>query len=189
MLSTTTLSDISFFLELFPHYNGVSLLCHPPPLTSTKQVDCDSCLSRVGGRFGDLYYSEQLPPFISQLQLSITHLEMLNLLVATRLFAPQWAHHTVTLGCDNAASVSVLQTGRSRDRLLAACAKQMWILATAHDVIITPVHRSGEIMQQLGVDALSRSHLSPRFRNIIHKLLQTGTYIRFPPALFTLPPM
>ena len=187
-LSQATLSDITFFLELFPLYNGVSLLCHPP-LASTKQVDCDSCLSGAGARFGELYYSEQFPTFITDLQLSITHLEMLNLLVATRLFAAQWTHHTVTLGCDNAASVAVLQTGKSRDRLLAACAKQMWILATAHDVTLNPIHRSGDIMQQLGVDALSRRHLSQRFQNIISQLLRDGTRVRVPPALFTLPPV
>ena len=113
---------------------------------------------------------------------------MLNLLIATRLFAPQWAHHTVTLGCDNAASVSVLQTSRSRDRLLAACAKQMWTFAAVHDVTIIPVHRSGDTMQQLGVDTLSRSHLSPRFQRIIQELIPNGTRIRVTPAQFALPP-
>ena len=188
LLSETTRSDIHWFQALFPHYNGLSLLCHPP-LTSTQQVDCDSCLSGIGAKFGDLYYSEQLPQCVLQLQLPITHLEMFNLLIATRLFAPQWAHHTVTLGCDNAASVSVLQTGRSRDRFLASCAIQMWFLATIHDVTLTPVHRSGDTMQQLGVDALSRGHLSPRFQHIIQKLLPNATRIRVPPALFALPPL
>ena len=186
-LSHTTLSDINWFSEMMPLYNGRSLL-HHPPLNPSHQVDLDGCLTGVGARSGDLYYSEQFPDFILQLNLSITHLEMLNILIAARIFAKQWAHHTVNLGCDNKAAVAVLQSARAKDRLLAACAKQLWMFATVYDFSLMAFHRSGEEMQAIGVDALSRYHLSQKFRNIVSNLSQSGRRVRVPPASFNLPP-
>ena len=161
-------------------YNGTSLL-HHPPAGPTVAVDLDVCLTGVGCKSGNHYYMEELPPFLTALQLSITHLEMMNILVATRLFAPRWSGHTINLGCDNLASVAVLQSGKARDPILAGCAKQIWQFATTNDFIIAPFHRSGEAMQALGVDALSRSHLSPKFKTLVEQIAKNGTRLRVPP--------
>ena len=113
---------------------------------------------------------------------------MLNILVAARLFSPKWAHHTVNLGCDNQAVVAVLQSAKAKDRLLAACAKQIWLFATAHDYSLVPFHRAGTQMQELGIDALSRYHLSPKFQQIVHHMFPEGRRLHVPPTLFALPP-
>ena len=186
-LSEATLSDIHWFMSLMPLYNGISLIHHPPG-GATIPVDLDACLTGVGCKSGSLYYMEELPPFITDLHLTITHLEMLNIVVATRLFASQWSKHTINLGCDNLASVAVLQSGKARDPLLAGCAKQIWLFATANDFNIVPFHRSGLEMQSLGIDALSRAHLSPKFKHLIASIQQNGTRLRVPPQLFALPP-
>ena len=170
-----------------PQYNGLSLL-HHPPVGPTCPVDVDACLTGIGGRSGNSFYAEELPVFITSLNLSITHLEMLNILIATRLFAPQWANKTVNLGCDNQASVAVLQSAKARDPILAACAKQIWLFAAAHDFTLVPFHKSGDYMQQVGVDALSRAHLSPKFHDIMQQLSVTGRRLRVPHSLFALPP-
>ena len=186
-LSPATLSDIHWFRELMPLYNGISLL-HHPPLDPHHQVDLDACLSGFGAKSGQEFYMEQLPDFLLQLNLSITHLEMLNILVATRLFSTKWSHHTINLGCDNQAAVAVLQSAKARDRLLAACAKQIWLFAAAYDFTLMPFHRPGSEMQQLGIDALSRHHLSPKFRAIVDNMATTGHRVRVPVSLFNLPP-
>ena len=52
--------------------------------------------------------------------MTIVHLEMLNILVAIRTWGEAWAGTTVRIHCDNQAVVSVLNTGRTRDIILAA---------------------------------------------------------------------
>ena len=186
-LSAATLSEIDWFRSLMPLYNGISLLYHPPG-GSAIAVDLDACLSGVGCRSADRYYMEELPPFIKDLHLSSTHLEMFNILVAARLFSPQWSGHTINLGCDNSASVAVLQSGKARDPLLTGCAKQIWLFATTNDFHLAPFHRSGEEMQALGIDALSRYHLSTKFKDLVASIAATAKRIRVPPQLFALPP-
>ena len=109
--------------------------------------------------------------------------------MAARLFAPQWSHHTVNLGCDNQAAVAVLQSGKARDRFLAACAKQIWLFAVAYHFTLARFHRPGTEMQELGIDALSRYHLSTKFQDIVHQMAHTGRRLRVPLSLFALPPL
>ena len=187
-LSQATISDVRWFQEMWHLYNGVSLLYHPP-LDPDHQVDLDACLTGIGARSRQEFYTEQLPGFITQLNLSITHLEMFNILIATRLFAPKWSHHTVNLGCDNQAAVAVLQSAKAKDRFLAACAKQIWQFATVHDFSLAPFHRAGTEMQALGINALSHCHLAPKFQAIVHQMARAGRRLRVPLELFALPPL
>ena len=46
---------------------------------------------------------------------NIASLEMINILVALKVWHLQWAGHRVLIHCDNQAVVSVLNTGKSRN--------------------------------------------------------------------------
>ena len=54
---------------------------------------------------------------------SIVQLEMVNILLAVRLFQAHWAGKKVLIKCDNEAVVSVLRSGKTRDPYLGACAR------------------------------------------------------------------
>ena len=45
---------------------------------------------------------------------------MLNLLVAIKIWVYYWTNKSITVECDNSGMVSVLNTGKSRDLVLAA---------------------------------------------------------------------
>ena len=64
--------------------------------------------------------------------LNIVHLEMLNILVAVKLFCSHWK------------VVSVLMSGRVRDPYLAACARNIWLWAATHDIHFIYTHVSGK---------------------------------------------
>ena len=73
-------------------------------------------LAWVGGVWGDKVYST--PIFgIPQHFINIVNLEMLNILIALRVWADQWAHKEVLFHCDNWAVVQVIQTSRTKDDL------------------------------------------------------------------------
>ena len=69
---------------------------------------------------------------------------MVNILVALRLFAPQWSGRKILVKCDNQAVVTVLRSGRTKDPYLSACARNIWYCAPTHDIDVRYVHIQGK---------------------------------------------
>ena len=78
--------DLRWFAKFLPAYIGISLYDH-------RQVDVtlelDACLTGFGGRSGNFVY--HLPIQRGFRNWTIVHLEMVNILIAIRLFKFQWA--------------------------------------------------------------------------------------------------
>ena len=95
--------DLRWFDKFLCKYNGISMYDH-------KKVDAtlelDACLTGFGGCCGNLVY--HLPIERGYNNWTIVHLEMVNILIAVRLFQRQWASSRVLIRCDNEAVVSVL---------------------------------------------------------------------------------
>ena len=106
--------DLRWFAKFLPTYNGVSLHDHKP-IHATLELD--ACLTGFGGCCGCHVY--HLPIVRGFMNWSIVHLEMVNILIAIRLFKPLWSTRKVLIKCDNEAVVSVLKTGKTRDPYLA----------------------------------------------------------------------
>ena len=86
--------------------------------------------------------------------LGIVQLEMLNLYLALRIWAPNWAGKRVRLECDNQAVVAVMKAGKTRDPVLAAYARNIHLLASVFDIEITVIHLPG--IENTVADLLSR---------------------------------
>ena len=54
-------------------------------------------------------------------------------------------------------SQQALHTGKTKDKVLAACARQLWVDAAIHDHTVQIVHKPGADIPL--ADALSRQHL------------------------------
>ena len=72
-------------------------------------------------------------------ELKIVHLEMLNLVIALRLWSQKWAHSTVKFYCDNLAVVQVVRTGKTKDHML----RNIWLIAATYDIQIEIDHIQG----------------------------------------------
>ena len=141
--------DLKWFAKFLPLYNGVSLYDHRPIDVS---LELDACLTGLGGRSGNFIYHLPIP--LGYRSWTIVHLEMVNILVAVRLFHQQWASKKVLIHCDNAAVVSVLKSGRTRDPYLGACARNVWYVAATSDIDLQYTHVRG--VDNKVADALSR---------------------------------
>ena len=86
--------------------------------------------------------------------LGIVQLEMLNLFLALRIWAPNWAGKRVRFECDNQAVVAVMKAGKTRDPVLAAYARNIHMLASVFDIEITVIHLPG--VKNTVADLLSR---------------------------------
>ena len=95
--------DLRWFAKFLPMYNGISMHDHKRVDTT---LELDACLTGFGGCCCSLVY--HLPVQRGYNNWTIVHLEMVNILIAVRLFKRQWASSRVLTCCDNEAVVSVL---------------------------------------------------------------------------------
>ena len=75
---------------------------------------------------GDLVYYSSVP--LGFRSINIVHLEMVNILLAVKVFAQAWYTRNVLVKCDNMAVVTVLRSGRARDPSLGRVATIFGIL-------------------------------------------------------------
>ena len=130
--------DLRWFQSFLSQYNGTSFFDHKP---IHHVVELDACLVGLGGRCGHLVY--HLPIVKHYANLTIVHLEMVNILVALRVFAHLWSKQRILVKCDNQAVVHVLTTGRTKDAFLAACARNIWLVSAQSDVELSYRHVMG----------------------------------------------
>ena len=106
---------------------------------------------------------------------NIAYLEMINILVAIKVWHIQWANHSVMVKCDNQAIVSVLTTGKTRDQTMATYARNIFMWLSAFNIDIKVVHVSGKLNPV--ADLLSRWHVTLNNYEKLAQLVQPVTWI------------
>ena len=79
-----------------------------------------------------MVYSLPIP--LGYMNYTIVHLEILNIVVAAKIWANDWANQKIQMFCDNMAVVEVLTTGKTRDTTLATCARNLWLIAALYNI-------------------------------------------------------
>ena len=162
--------DLNWFQTFLPHFNGVCLY-HHPPLKNIIQIDAS--LQGLGGRWGDLVYKLSIP--LGMDGLGIVQLEMLNIYLALRVWAPQWKGKNVKIECDNQAVVSVIKQGKTRDIVLAAYARNISMLSSLFDIELTLIHLPG--VANTVADLLSRWDTTPQNHEKLKQLIQKPQWV------------
>ena len=176
--------DLRFFLELLPMYNGVRIL-DKAEVQFQGQLELDACLSGCGAFTGDAYYSEQFPEKLQGEKHPIAHLEFLNVVVATKVWARQWSGKRVLILCDNQNSCVAINSGRSRDPYMQDCIRELFLCCSVFDIEVVARHKPGS--QLVRADALSRAHMGDRYIRIINddEDLQQASRVRVPIKFFS----
>ena len=133
--------DLNWFLEFILKFNGKALISHQP---ITEEIELDASLQGLGARCGNQVYSIPIPLVYENM--SIVHLEMLNILVAIHVWGPYWNGKAIRISCDNQAVVMVLNSGKTRDLTLAAIARNIFMEAAHFDIFLKNVHIMGFTM-------------------------------------------
>ena len=153
--------DLDFFVTIWPQYNGVRIL-EKHDAECQGELELDACLTGCGAYIGSHYYSEPFPTEVLQQEHIIAHLELLNIVVATKVWARSWAGQRIRVNCDNTTACLAVQSGRSRDSFIQRCIRELFVLCTINDIELRAVHKPGEQLQR--ADALSRAHCSHTHR-------------------------
>lgn len=170
-------NDLEWFIRFLPKFNGKSMMKSGDP---TWTILADACPTGGGATDYSKYIAYTFPLRIKETY-HISILEALNCLVALRVFLNKDRHHTVVeIKCDNMPAVQVLNSGRAKDKYLAAIVRATWKVIAKADVTLIATHVPGTNMEI--PDSLSRYYINDHHKAITHsyisELALTKTYIK-----------
>ena len=99
--------DLSWFIQFLLKFNGKIIIA---PTRPHHDLFVDASLTGVGAIWDTNVYGAS-SHWAATAHLSISQLEMLNVLIALRVFAVAWQHKSVCVHIDNQAAVFSLQKG------------------------------------------------------------------------------
>lgn len=179
-ISADCVLDVKWFQLYAQSSNGVALYSTIKPIC---EIECNSSLQGGGGNSGSVCYSWKYnDPHVSRFT-AIHQLEAVNLLVAVKTLGPINAPpgSKILVWTDNMASSFALESGRTRDQVLAACARELWLFVAESNIDIQINHRSGELIPL--ADALSRRHQDPDKAALADALILRHNLRVVPPVL------
>ena len=147
-------SDLEFFRELLPNYNGIKIM-KKEEVPCQAELELDACLEGCGAYTGSEFYSELFPDEVRGQSHIIAHLEMLNVVVSLKTWAEQWRGKRIRIYSDNSNTCLAIQTGRSRDTYMQGCIRELFMYTARYDIELAAAHRPG--VQMRIADALSRA--------------------------------
>lgn len=173
-------ADVAWFLNYATQANGVALI-NPP--RQPIYIECDSSLTGGGGSSTShcyywIYSKEHIGKYTQ-----IHQLEALNLIVAYRTLCPpsETAGKKIVMVTDNSGSAYALSTGRTKDPVLAACARELWLHAACADHHVEIQHQNGNNIPLS--DALSRAHFDNRKAKFAYATIRSRNLILVNPNL------
>ena len=105
-LNSEFASDLDWFNTFLCDYNGVTFYDNKPGFAV---IELDACLVGFGGVYDTMVYHLPIPMGFQKY--NIAQLELLNILVALKVWASYWVDKKIFIKCDNMAAVEVIQMG------------------------------------------------------------------------------
>ena len=169
-LTSEFFRDLNWFCTFLKQFNGV-VFYDPRPIQA--ELHLDACLTGMGGVFENQCYALPIPRDFRQY--SIVHLEMLNIVVALKVWATQWSNKKLRIKCDNMAVVEVLTSGKTKDNILATCARNVWLLSAIFNISIHIEHIPGK--QNVIADLLSRYQFDTKSWDLLNTYVPNVLWI------------
>ena len=139
--------DLQWFLKFVPIFNGTTTYDHVD-IEHCETLAIDSCLTGMGGVWGSKVYRVNIPETLQkQEHLNIVHFELLNILVAFKVWGEDWRGGRIVIKTDNRAVVDICNSGFTRDLTLAAYIRNIWMYTASLDVELIVTHIPGKCNQ------------------------------------------
>ena len=140
---------MNWFITLFTQYNGITFYNNQE---IPETIFLDACLQGLGGAYNNEVYVLSIP--VGFYNYDIVHLEILNIVVALKIWAKNGKMKKIEIKCDNMSVVEVIRSGKARDQILAKCARNIWLITSILNISLVVNHIPGE--RNAVVDLLSR---------------------------------
>lgn len=173
-------ADLHWFASYAASANGILMF---PPHLPVINIECDSSLEGAGAHDNENCYSWKYSVDHMNSFPDIVHLEAINVVVAFRtLVIPKAAAPlAVIIWTDNLGSSYALESGRTRDSTLAACARELWLMAATNNCTISIRHKHGHLIQL--ADALSRMNQDKQKEALAMSLVSARRLLFVEPVL------
>ena len=177
--------DLKFFLDLWPEFNGVKVV-DKRDVECQDQLELDSSLEGCGAWTGGSYYAERYPEWLREEGHTIAHLELLNVVIAVKMWGKEWRGHKVEIVTDNMNACLAVRSGRSRDPYMQQCVREIFVTKVKFDIELQIRHQAGK--ELVRADALSRMCVDKRFEEWVRndELLRQADRMPVPQEYFRL---
>ena len=169
-LTTEFFKDLNWFQVFLVSYNGVTFY-HQPPIR--KAIYLAASLEGLGGSYDNFVYALQIPRGFRDYD--IAHLEILNIVVALKIWGQAWANKSIEFKCDNLAVMEVLSLGKARETITVTCAINIWLLAAIFNINIIVTHIRGR--DNCLADLLSRWYQTEDNCEKLNKLVESPIWM------------
>lgn len=150
------MADVLWFRQFLPTFNGKAIIKSGDRVMI---IEADSCLKGGGAMNGRAAYMYAYPGKM-HVSIHITQLEAINCLIAIRALVNDSCNgKIVQVHCYNLAVIHSFHNNKSKDRVLNAVARAIWIFAARQDNEFRFNHIPGVDMHK--ADLLSRAYTSP----------------------------
>jgi hypothetical protein len=161
--------DLMWWQSFLIDFNGVSVIPNMAWVTPDTHFSTDSSLKACGGWCGNQYFSRKFPVSVTQAHSHINSLELITVMVALKIWAPQLANSRFLIYCDNEASVMVMNAGRTKDPLMLRIIREIAFLGASYNFQIRAIHVKG-VDNRLS-DILSRAPVDNKFHCKLQEVL------------------
>ena len=161
--------DLQWFKTFLTQYNGVTMYDIRP---ITAEIFLDASLTGLGV-FGQFVYALSIPK--NYMNYNIAQLEILNIVVALKVWGQNWENKRIQIFCDNRAVVDTLNSGRAKEDTLATCARNIWLLTAMYDITLITSHVYD--VRNATADLLSRWNNTPNSGEKLSQLLTNPIWV------------
>ena len=103
-------SDLDWWLFLLSQYNGISVIPSDELISNPELFATDACLSGCGAICFGQFFHREFPDFILSQDLHTNELELLTVVIATKLWSRKLEGHKVQLLSYNSSCVSLINS-------------------------------------------------------------------------------
>jgi len=156
--------DLEWWSSYLHTFNGTVMM----PCQDWTQPDSvfavDACMTGIGAicwQAKQVFHLELPEEFLARNH-HINELECLCLVVALKLWSPWIKHKQIIIFSDNMVTVTIVNTGRSKNSYLQACLREIAFILCVNEAELRTVHIEGR--NNRIPDYLSRWHLKGNFK-------------------------
>ncbi len=158
--------DIDMWFSLLSNWNGISMFLENDAQTAESlHLETDASGLGYGGIYKTHYFMGTWPPelTLSNPGMSIAFQELYPIVVAAKLWGPEWSRKRIMFYSDNKATVQSLNKGRSHSPEINKLIRSLVILATKHSFMFSAHYLEG--IRNSTADAISRFQID-KFREL-----------------------
>jgi hypothetical protein len=155
--------DLLWWPKFLPGYKGVSIMSLENWSSPDEDLSSDTCLDGFGAISSNQFVHALFPSFSKENQLHINCLELLAIVIATKIWGHKIKGKQILIFCDNEASVYVTNSGSTKDTFMQNCLRELCYIEAIYQFEIKAKHIVGE--ENRLADYLSRWHIHNRYHN------------------------